>query len=82
MNEKLPISSEEMVKLANSALRSHDDYIDGLVIYEAIQTPDCIVFKGENFLDEQGIPTAKSMAAFNLYKWLSYQFTGFYTIVE
>ncbi|MFM2480802.1 DUF2498 family protein [Celerinatantimonas sp. YJH-8] len=79
-NEKELISSDELVKLANHALKSHDDYIDGLVVYKAVQTPDAIVFKGENFLDEQGLPTAKSMAAFNLYKWLSYQFSAFYTV--
>lgn len=79
-NEKQEVSMQEIVKLANEALHNNDDYIHGVVVYEAVQTPDCIVFKGENFLDENGFPTGKSMAAFNLYKWLSYQFTPLYTV--
>ncbi|MFM2484877.1 DUF2498 family protein [Celerinatantimonas yamalensis] len=78
--EKQLISMQELVKLANEALHSNDDYIHGVEVHEAVQTPDCIVFKGENFLDEQGLPTGKSMAAFNLYKWLSYQFSDLYTV--
>ncbi|MGD1317695.1 DUF2498 family protein, partial [Enterococcus faecium] len=30
------------------------------------------VFKGEFFLDEQGLPTAKSTAAFNMFKHLAH----------
>lgn len=80
MNEKKQISSAEMVKLANEALHNHDDYIDGVIVYEAEQSASTIVFKGENFLDEQGLPTWKSTAAFNLYKWLSHQFSDLYRV--
>ena len=36
------------------------------------QHRDTLVFKGECFLDANGIPTAKSTAAFNMYKHLSH----------
>lgn len=80
MNEKKEVSVAEIVEIANKALHGHDDYIHGVEVNDAVQTPDCIVFRGENFLDKKGFPTAKSMAAFNLYKWLSYQLTPLYIV--
>jgi len=41
-----------------------------------------ITFKGESFLDADGLPTAKSMTAFNLYKWLCHHFSNKYTLVD
>ena len=36
------------------------------------QKGNVLVFKGEFFLDEQGLPTTKSTAAFNMFKHLAH----------
>jgi hypothetical protein len=41
-----------------------------------------LVFKGEFFLDENGIPSLKSPAAFNMYKHLAHLFSDKYRLQE
>ena len=39
-----------------------------------------LVFKGEYFLDDQGLPTAKTTAVFNVYKGLAQALSPQYTL--
>jgi len=81
-NEKQEINSADIIKLANAQLPEHDDFIEGVKVESVSEQHDVITFKGESFLDKDGLPTAKSMIAFNLYKWLCHHFSNKYTLVD
>lgn len=66
------ITQNELLKKANEIIKKHEDYIHGMFVDTVEQHRGTLVFKGEFFLDENGIPTAKSTAAFNMYKHLSH----------
>lgn len=66
-----PISRQALLKKANSLIREHDDYFAGLEADEVIQQGDVLVFRGPFFLDDEGLPTAKTTAVFNVFKYLA-----------
>ncbi|MGE1382848.1 DUF2498 family protein, partial [Escherichia coli] len=41
-----------------------------------------LVFTGDYFLDEQGLPTAKSTAVFNMFKHLAHVLSEKYHLVD
>jgi hypothetical protein len=41
-----------------------------------------LVFSGEYFLDEQGLPTPKSTAVFNMFKYLAHALSEKYHLVD
>ncbi|AZG98622.1 DUF2498 family protein [Proteus mirabilis] len=67
-----PISAEMLLEKANKIIREHEDYLQGMHADSVEQKGNVLVFKGEFFLDEQGLPTAKSTAAFNMFKHLAH----------
>lgn len=81
-NDKQAINSADIIKLANAQLSEHEDFIEGIKVEAVSEQHGVITFKGESFLDDNGLPTAKSMIAFNLYKWLCHHFSNKYTLVE
>ncbi|WP_160060988.1 DUF2498 family protein [Psychromonas sp. L1A2] len=81
-NDKQTINSENIIKLANAQLPEHEDFIEGIKVERVSEQHGVITFKGESFLDAEGLPTAKSMVAFNLYKWLCHHFSNKYTLVD
>lgn len=81
-NDKLAIKSSELIEIANAQLLEHDDFIEGVKVLSVAEQHGVIAFKGESFLDENGLPTAKSIIAFNLYKWLCHHFSNKYTLVD
>ena len=81
-NEKQEINRADLIALANAQLPEHEDFIAGVEVNNVTTQHDVITFKGESFLDDDGLPTAKSMTAFNLYKWLCHHFSNKYTLVD
>lgn len=81
-NEKQAIKSDDLIVLANAQLSEHEDFIDGVEVQSVAEQHDVITFKGESFLDGDGLPTAKSMVAFNLYKWLCHHFSNKYRLID
>ncbi|WP_109420118.1 YciN family protein [Proteus terrae] len=67
-----PITTEMLLEKANEIICEHEDYIHGMRADSVEQKGNVLVFKGEFFLDEQGLPTAKSTAAFNMFKHLAH----------
>lgn len=76
------ISKQELLEKANEIIKNHDEYLDGMFVDNVEQHRDVLVFKGEFFLDENGIPTLKSPAAFNMYKHLAHIFSEQYRLLE
>ena len=81
-NDKQEINSADLIALANAQLPEHDDFIAGVEVQKVAEQHGVITFKGESFLDENGLPTSKSMIAFNLYKWLCHHFSNKYTLID
>lgn len=81
-DDKQKISSADLIVLANEQLPEHENFIVGVKVEKVAEQSGVITFKGESFLDERGLPTAKSMIAFNLYKWLCHHFSNKYTLID
>ncbi|NGN97070.1 YciN family protein [Grimontia sp. S25] len=80
MAEKTPISADDLLKIANEMIREHDAYIEGMNTDFVEEKAGVMVFKGEYFLDENGLPTPKTTAVFNMFKYLAHQLSKQYTI--
>lgn len=61
-------TAEELLKIANDLIKSDYEYMDGMRADSVTQNGEVLVFKGEFFLDNEGIPTAKTNAVFNMFK--------------
>lgn len=70
--ETQPIDRETLLKEANKIiLVSSEDTLAGIEATGVTQR-NGVVFTGDYFLDEQGLPTAKSTAVFNMFKHLAH----------
>lgn len=67
-----PIDRESLLVEANKIIREHEDFMQGMKATDVEQKSGVLVFRGEYFLDEQGLPTAKSTAVFNMFKHLAH----------
>lgn len=70
--ETTPIKREALLAEANQIIKEHEDYMQGMEATEVEQKGDVLVFRGEFFLDEDGIPTRKTTAVFNMFKYLAH----------
>ncbi|NDJ57847.1 YciN family protein [Enterobacteriaceae bacterium 4M9] len=70
--ETQPIDKETLLTEANKLIRDHEDYLKGMEATDVVQQNGVLIFRGEYFLDEQGLPTAKSTAVFNMFKHLAH----------
>ncbi len=82
MADRQPIQHQDLLTMANQMIRDHEDYIQGMQADQVEQKGGILVFKGEFFLDEQGLPTPKTMAVFNMFKYLAQTLSGQYQLVE
>ncbi len=80
METKEPIAKASLLELANQIMKEHDDYLAGMAVTDVNEKSGVLVFKGEYFLDEQGLPTAKTTAVFNVYKGLAQALSPQYTL--
>lgn len=80
MSEKKVISENELLMIANHIIQSHDDYIEGMRADSVEEKEDVLVFKGNYFLDENGLPTAQTTAVFNMFKYLAHHLSKEFTI--
>ena len=53
--ETTPIKREALLAEANQIIKEHEDYMQGMEATEVEQKGDVLVFRGEFFLDEDGI---------------------------
>ncbi|WP_275555803.1 DUF2498 family protein [Mixta sp. Marseille-Q2659] len=83
MNAKTSaLSREELLKEANALIREHDDYFAGIEASDVEQNGELLVFRGNYFLDENGLPTAKSTAVFNVFKALTVALSEKYHLAD
>ncbi len=68
-NTTQPIDRASLLIEANKLIRDHEDTPAGIEATGVEQRNGVLVFSGEYFLDEQGLPTPKSTAVFNMFKY-------------
>lgn len=73
-NTTQPIDRASLLIEANKLIRDHEDTLAGIEATGVEQRNGVLVFSGEYFLDEQGLPTPKSTAVFNMFKYGTYAF--------
>ncbi|MGL5286211.1 Protein of unknown function [Aeromonas sp. RU39B] len=81
-NQKAQISSEELLTIANRMIREHEDFIHGMRADAVEQRGEILIFKGEYFLADDGTPTGKTMAVFNMFKLLAQELSGRYQLIK
>lgn len=77
-----PIERAVLLAEANKIIRQHEDYLHGMVASEVEQKNGVLVFRGEFFLDADGLPTAKTTAVFNMFKYLAHTLSEKYHLVD
>lgn len=76
--ETTPISRQALLEEANQLIRNHEDFIHGMEATDVEQKGHVLVFRGEFFLDKDGLPTSKTTAVFNMFKHLAHVFSNKY----
>ena len=80
MDNKHSIDKSSLLELANKLMKEHDDYLAGMSVSDVTEKSGVLVFKGEYFLYDQGLPTPKTTAVFNVYKALAQSLSRQYTL--
>ncbi|WP_297198089.1 YciN family protein [uncultured Pluralibacter sp.] len=77
-----PIDRQSLLTLANQMIRDHHDTMKGIEATGVEQRNGVLVFSGEYYLDEQGLPTPKSTAVFNMFKYLAHELSEKYHLAD
>ena len=77
-----PIDRQTLLIEANRLIREHEDTLAGIEATGVEQRNGVLIFSGQYFLDEQGLPTPKSTAVFNMFKYLAHQLSEKYHLVD
>ncbi|MGV3002563.1 YciN family protein [Vibrio sp.] len=80
MSSKKAISEFELLLIANQVIQEHENYLEGMRTTSVTEKDDVLIFKGEYFLDEQGLPTEKTTAVFNMFKYLAHHLSKEFTL--
>ncbi|PSW18371.1 DUF2498 domain-containing protein [Photobacterium sanctipauli] len=80
MSTKKTISQDELLMIANQMIQEHDAYLDGMRATSVEERDGVLIFKGEYFLDDNGIPTEKTTAVFNMFKFLAHKLSPEFTL--
>lgn len=77
---KKVIAEFDLLLIANQIIQSHDDYIEGMRANSVVEKDDVLIFKGEYFLDSNGLPTENTTAVFNMFKYLAHHLSKEFTL--
>lgn len=80
MSDKTSISEFDLLLIANQLIQEHESYMDGMRADSVEEKDGVLVFKGNYFLDEKGLPTPKTTAVFNMFKYLAHQLSKEFTL--
>ncbi|EDL51413.1 hypothetical protein VSAK1_04017, partial [Vibrio mediterranei AK1] len=64
MSQKTAITEFDLLLIANQIIQEHDDFIEGMRADSVEEKDGVLVFKGNYFLDDKGLPTEKTTAVF------------------
>jgi hypothetical protein len=80
MNTKKAISSFDLLLIANQMLQEQPNYQEGIRANDVSEKNGVLVFKGNYFLNSEGLPTAKTTLVFNLFKHLAHKLSEEFTL--
>lgn len=80
MSEKKIIPQNELLMIANHLIQEHDDYIEGMRADSVEEKEGVLVFKGNYFIDDKGLPTIETTAVFNMFKYLAHHLSKEFTL--
>ncbi|CAM3676976.1 hypothetical protein VA7868_01364 [Vibrio aerogenes CECT 7868] len=80
MNDKKKISSTDLLMIANQLIQEHDQYINGMRAESVEEKDGVLIFKGNYFLNESGLPTEKTTSVFNVFKYLAHHLSKEFTL--
>lgn len=80
MSTKQSISRDDLLLIANQLIQDHDAYQDGMRATSVEEQDEVLIFKGLYFLDDNGLPTEKTTAVFNMFKYLAHKLSPEFTI--
>ncbi|MGC9421093.1 YciN family protein [Vibrio sp.] len=72
MSDKKSISQFDLLLIANQLIQEHEQYIEGMRAESVEEKEQVLVFKGPYFLNDDGLPTEKTTAVFNMFKYLAH----------
>jgi len=78
VNQTEAIDKADLLQKANEMIAQHEHYFSGLTATDVEQKGDVLVFRGDYFLDEQGLPGEKSTIVFNVFKFLAVALSSHY----
>lgn len=82
ITEKKKLTKPELLELANKLIKESDDYIDGIVATDVRQNFESLVFSGDYFLKEDGTPSNKTIAVFNVFKSINAKLSASFELEE
>ncbi|WP_318404198.1 YciN family protein [Photobacterium leiognathi] len=82
MSNKNPISSTDLLMIANQIIQDQESYIDGMRATSVEERDGVLIFKGEYFLDDEGLPTVNTTAVFNMFKLLAHKLSPEFTLAD
>ncbi len=82
MSNKKVISNSDLLMIANQILQEHEQYFEGVRATSVDEKEGVLVFKGDYFLDDNGLPTANTTTVFNLFKMLAHKLSPEFTTVD
>ncbi|WP_127958353.1 YciN family protein [Serratia microhaemolytica] len=77
-----PIQRAALLAEANQMIVQHQNYLPGMQANDVEQKGAVLVFRGELFLDANGLPTQKTTAVFNMFKHLAHQLSEKYHLID
>ncbi|MCF6452138.1 MULTISPECIES: YciN family protein [Vibrio] len=80
MSDRKHIERFDLLLIANQIIQEHEDFIEGMRATSVEEKEDVLVFKGEYFLDDKGLPTPKTTAVFNMFKYLAHHLSKEFTL--
>ncbi|WP_261643550.1 DUF2498 family protein [Erwinia mallotivora] len=80
MNQTNVIDKVTLLQKANELVAEHELYFEGLTATDVEQKGDVLVFRGDYYLDEHGLPGEKSTAVFNVFKYLATELSSRYQL--
>lgn len=80
MSTKKTITEMELLLIANQLIQEHEGYFEGLRASSVEEKEDVLVFKGDYFLSEQGLPTEKTTTVFNVFKFLAHRLSNEFSL--
>ncbi|OCH10082.1 YciN family protein [Aliivibrio fischeri] len=80
MSDKKSISEADLLLIANQIIQDHENYLEGMRATSVEVKDEVLVFKGEYFLSDQGLPTEKTTAVFNMFKYLAHHLSKEFTV--